>query len=663
MTSKNITSRLFWFLPVLIIILLLSSSFLMWKDAQDISYNLLKSESNNDAGQIKTRLEIFLFERGKDLSHLASLRKNNSPSTFLERFQIDASGIISRERSFYAISFVEPSGKILIRTGLDTTADTSAPIYKLDLIDYLKKLATDTAMIVVSFPISTSRGEKLLAIFKPVFNDNKEFAGALVASLRQKYLIHNVITTPIQRSNFITIYLGDTLLYENLPELKKQNRKFSSKTKSTVIVNSMQKLWKISVYLPHTGLLNELTRQNNITFAINALASVIASWLLALALFISHRLRLTTADLAKSEERYRHLAENASDMIFQQSIPQGVYDYVSPAAERITGYKSVEFYKTPFLFEKILVKEDQDRFRNQWLETMKGKTPSISEFRIIHKSGQTRWLNQNSSLIYDKNGLLVAIEGILTDITDQKNAVFEREKLIKELESKNRDLEHFTYIISHELKTPLITIKGFLGYLEDEATKGDFSGFHQDVTRIITAAETMGHLLNDLVSLNRIGHTKSEMRIVDLNKLVNRCVDFFSEQISSRSIRIIIDQNLPAVNGYYDELLELYENLIDNAIKFTVNQPFPVIEIGKDERDEGVILFVKDNGSGFESKYSERIFGLFDKLDSATRGTGAGLAMVKRIVEHHGGWIKAESAGLGKGTKVYFMLSENLTKE
>ncbi len=658
MFSKKSHFSLLWVLPVLVIVILLSSSFRMWKETRDLSYDLLRSVSKNCAEQIKTRLELFLFERRKDLGHLASLKEKYSLFQFLKIFKTDASGIISRDKSYLAISYIDSSAKILVSTDLDILSDSSSPFYNLNLDSLLETLSADTEMILTT--VSTSEKGLISFMLRAVFSidgKQKKFSGAVIASMQVEEILKEIVSVSIVKTSYAQIYAGDTLLYENQLKQKKSENEFPEAAKSQVSFYTMNRNFIISVFSPQNGLLDRLIRQNNMRFIISAIASITASWLLALALFVSNRLRITTSELAISEERYRNLAENASDMIIEQAIPQGTYEYVSPAAKRLTGYNPADFYNTPFLFEKILIPEDMERYKIQWQNTLQGKTPQAAEFSIIHKSGNQRWINQRNSLIY-KNGVLIALEGILTDVTDQKKAALEREMLIRELETKNRDLERFTYIISHELKTPLITIKGFLGYLEDEAFKGDFSGLHQDILRILAATETMSNLLNDLAVLNRIGHIATEKRNVKIKDIVQKCIGYFSRQINEKSIRIILSDNLPEVKAYPGELFELFKNLLDNSIKFIENQKSPVIEIGVNQIGNKQVLFIKDNGRGFESKYSERIFGLFNKLDASTAGTGAGLTMAKKIIEHHGGWIKAESEGPDKGAKFSFTIPQ-----
>jgi PAS domain S-box-containing protein len=246
---------------------------------------------------------------------------------------------------------------------------------------------------------------------------------------------------------------------------------------------------------------------------------------------------------------------------------------------------------------------------------------------------------------------------IVRDISLQKWILHEREKLINELEGKNAELERFTYTVSHDLKSPLITIKGFLGFLHKDAEDGNFARLDADVRRISDAADKMQRLLSDLLELSRIGRLVNTSEVINLNEMVPEVLELLHGRIYEGHIHVHVAENLPNVYGDRPRLFEVLQNLVDNAAKFMGEQPNPQIEIGQSGVDENnlPILFVRDNGIGIDPQFQGRIFGLFDKLDPRTDGTGIGLALVKRIIEFHQGriWIESEP---GKGATFFFTL-------
>jgi signal transduction histidine kinase len=233
----------------------------------------------------------------------------------------------------------------------------------------------------------------------------------------------------------------------------------------------------------------------------------------------------------------------------------------------------------------------------------------------------------------------------------------ERASLIDELEKQNAELERFTYTVSHDLRSPLVTIRGFLGYLRQDANSNDLTRFDKDMGRIANAVDRMQALLNDLLELSRVGRIINPPENVAIRTIVNETVNLLNAQLDARKVRLKIQTDLPIVRGDYTRLIEIMQNLISNAIKFMGNQRDPQIEIGSAglDKDGKAILFVRDNGIGIEPKYHERIFGLFNRLDPTVEGTGVGLTLVKRIIEVHGGRIWVESE-LGAGTTFYFTL-------
>ncbi len=245
---------------------------------------------------------------------------------------------------------------------------------------------------------------------------------------------------------------------------------------------------------------------------------------------------------------------------------------------------------------------------------------------------------------------------MVRDISQRKYVQTEREKLINDLEDKNSELERFTYTVSHDLKSPLITIKGFLGFLEQDAASGNTARLKTDIKRIGDATDKMQLLLNELLELSRIGRLTSPYQYIKFDELVYEILELLHGRLNEKEIVVDIQDNLPTIYGDRRHLLEVLQNLVDNAAKFTGSQPHPRIEIGQSGfEDDKPILYVKDNGLGIEIEHHDRIFGLFNKLDANSDGTGIGLALVKRIIEVHGGriWVQSEA---GNGSTFFFTL-------
>ena len=234
-----------------------------------------------------------------------------------------------------------------------------------------------------------------------------------------------------------------------------------------------------------------------------------------------------------------------------------------------------------------------------------------------------------------------------------------REKVSLELENKNAELERFTYTVSHDLKTPLITIKGFLGLLGKDIYANDEDLVKADIEKINTAADTMAKLLEDLLELSRIGRVMGDPVTCNLTAVAKQAIELVQLSIDEHGIEIVLD-DMPDVEGDKTRLIEVYLNLIENAIKFKGDQISPRIHIGSAEKDGMICCFVRDNGVGIDAKYHDRIFRLFERLNTDVGGTGIGLALVKRIVEVHGGKIWVESDGLTLGSAIWFTLPQKI---
>ena len=242
------------------------------------------------------------------------------------------------------------------------------------------------------------------------------------------------------------------------------------------------------------------------------------------------------------------------------------------------------------------------------------------------------------------------------ELKERKRLEAEREKIIKELEAKNAELERFTYTVSHDLKSPLITISGFVGLLEVDAKSGNTEKFKSDLQRINEAVEKMRRLLDELLELSRIGRLVNPPSDTPFATIVEEALSLTRGRLMAGNIKVTVEQDLPIVRGDRPRLVEVMQNMIDNAAKFMGDQPVPRIEIGVRKENDEPIFFVRDNGIGINPAHHEKVFGLFDKLDPQNEGTGVGLALAKRIVEVHGGRIWVESEGKGKGSMFCFTL-------
>jgi PAS domain S-box-containing protein len=363
-----------------------------------------------------------------------------------------------------------------------------------------------------------------------------------------------------------------------------------------------------------------------------------------------------------AEEQYSKIVENAIDGVFQ-STPDGRFLSVNPALARMYGYESPEDMLSSVSNISIQLYVDSD-VRDALQRRLANEEQIVGyESLDYRKDRSTFWTSANVQVIRDADGNILYYEGTVEDITPRKKVEDERESLIQELAAKNAELERFTYTVSHDLKSPLVTINGFLGYLEQDAASGNMDRFKADSQRIHAAVNKMQGMLGELLELSRIGRLVNEPEIIPFGDLVNAAMELVHGQIEAGGITVDLQPNLPTVYGDRQRLTEVLQNLLDNASKFMGDQINPRIEIGQAGKDDDkVIFYVRDNGTGIEPDYHEHIFGLFNKLNSKAEGTGIGLALVKRIIEVHGGRIWVES-DVGKGSTFLFTLPQSAPTE
>lgn len=317
--------------------------------------------------------------------------------------------------------------------------------------------------------------------------------------------------------------------------------------------------------------------------------------------------------------------------------------------ERVSGYSAEELRSVePWDF----FTGDDKRAIAEQIDVAFATGQASATANLVSKDGHsTPYFFTGVRVILDEVPLLA---GTGLDITERKQAESEREQLIAELEARNAELERFTYTVSHDLKSPLITIKGYIGVLAEDLHEGNTANVKEDIQRIAKSADKMATLLKDLLELSRVGRIVTPPTEVPMGELAQEAVQAVGGPIAERGVRVEIAPDLPVAYGDRQRLLEVLQNLIENAVKYMGSQVEPTIRLGAELSDGMVLVHVQDNGIGIAPRYHEQIFGLFDQLDGRTDGTGIGLALAKRIVEVHGGRIWVESEGEGAGSRLCF---------
>ncbi len=243
-----------------------------------------------------------------------------------------------------------------------------------------------------------------------------------------------------------------------------------------------------------------------------------------------------------------------------------------------------------------------------------------------------------------------------------KHAIDERDRFIAKLERSYKDMESFTYIASHDLRSPLIAISGFSRILQE-----DYAGILDEkgrdlLSRISSSAKRMSQLIDDILSFSRVSAREVKYSEIDMKKLVCEVFEEMRPAMGEHSIRLEI-KDLPQGYGDMPMIRQVFVNFLSNAIKFTRTQTAPAIEVGGFENGKENVYYVRDNGIGFDEKFRDKLFGLFQRLHTSHQfeGTGIGLFMIKRVVEKHGGRVWAEGA-LKRGATFYFCLPRRESK-
>ena len=349
---------------------------------------------------------------------------------------------------------------------------------------------------------------------------------------------------------------------------------------------------------------------------------------------------------------------------------KAIEDMTGVKAEDILGKGDYE-YAIPFYGQRrpviidMALKNPEELGRN-YSNIKLASGILVGESYIPNLKGNEAYLLGTAAALYDSSGNIVGAIESIRDITDSKRsekalrkARDELEMRVKErtakLEGRNAEMERFVYTVSHELRSPLISTSGIVGFLKNDLKIGDDNSAETDLRLIEGAVTKMDQLLTEILELSRIGRVANPPVDVPFGEIVTEALDLEAEKLKSRGVEVSVASDLPKVHVDRMRIMEVLVNLIENGIKYMSDQPRPRIEVGHRNDGDQTVFIVRDNGMGIDPSQHEKVFGLFYKVNGKSDGTGVGLALVKRIIEVHGGRIWIES-GLGKGCTVCFTL-------
>jgi PAS domain S-box-containing protein len=430
--------------------------------------------------------------------------------------------------------------------------------------------------------------------------------------LREDYLAFG-------KEQFAKMLEGKVAVTRNVPILRKD--------KSIVYCDVSSKLMKIGNQVHLVGFLRDVTEQ-----------------------------KIAEDKLRESEQRFKHFLFNAPEAIWVQDF-SGTFIDGNKMAEELTGYTRKEMLGKNILEMGLVPPEYVSKVMEAFQSVSVGERSGPIELLMQRKDGST--VVVEASIIPVEREGKIEIIGVVLDVTERKKAQEAITKANHLLKQSNEELESYTYVVSHDLKAPLRTIRSFGSFLlEDYEDKLDETG-KDYLNRMVNASSHLDSMIEDLLVLSRVGRKFTEFENVNLTKLLEEILFDLETSIKESNAKVVVGK-LPVLFLQRVWIKQVFMNLLSNALKFNESKT-PKIEVKYKERETDHLFTFQDNGIGIEEKYLSRIFNLFERAPTEKKydGTGAGLAICKKIIEKFGGQIWVEST-LGKGSSFYFTIPKEL---
>lgn len=354
----------------------------------------------------------------------------------------------------------------------------------------------------------------------------------------------------------------------------------------------------------------------------------------------------------ESEARYRSLFDDVPVGLYRTSPERQILD-ANPALVKMLGYPDRE----TFLKTKAADMHVDSQARKRW-QALVEREAIVHNFKMQMRcfDGSVLWVKDSARAVYDANGRVLYYEGALEDITERKGAEEALRQTMAELARSNAELEQFAYVASHDLQEPLRMVASYMQLLQRRYQGKLGADAEEFIAYAVDGARRMQALINDLLAYSRVSSRGKPFEPIDCEVVLDEALVNL-QMATEESGAVIIRDPLPTVMADGTQLMQLFQNLIGNAIKFQ-NEKVPHIHVSTERQGREWVFSVRDNGIGIDPQYYERIFAIFQRLHTREEypGTGIGLAICRRIVERHGGriWVESQS---GEGSTFHFAIS------